>query len=337
MRVAYTDPQWALDGDGRIDPTLASLEVGIYGDDIEVGLGIRDNGRFVASGPQLFDYVRGADAIVVYRCTVTRELLDAAGPTCRVIARQGVGLDNLRADLVRDAGKYAFHVPDYCGDEVSTHAIALLLALERGVCQQDVRVRAGRWSIYGGGTPRRTADLTVGIVGFGRIARATTRKLQPLCRSVVAYDPYVSADLMTSHGVARCEVLTDLMAACDAVLLHAELTTETELLINADVLSHARPGATLINTARGKLVDPVAVLEALRSGVLGGFASDVFSPEDPNDAEETRALLHRDDVIVSAHRAFLSAQSEASLRRRVAEGVLHVLRCDEPPPLGRVA
>jgi D-3-phosphoglycerate dehydrogenase len=92
-----------------------------------------------------------------------------------------------------------------------------------------------------------------------------------------------------------------------------------------------------VNTARGALVDPAAVLAALEDGTLGGFASDVFSPEDPNRSAVTRKLLDRDDVVVTAHRAFLSTQSEESLRRRVAEGVAHVLRHGEPPPSGRVA
>lgn len=337
MRVAYTDPAWVLDGEGAIDPALASIESSVFGEDVEIGLGVRDSGRFVTDGSRLRDYLAGADAVVVYRCRVTRQLLDAAGPRCKVVARQGVGLDNLNIELLRSEGIYGFHIPDYCGDEVSTHSLALLLALERGICVQDKLVKSNRWSIHAGGVPRRTSERTIGIVGFGRIGRATSRKLQTIYDSVLAYDPYVPRDLMASFGVHKRDELPELLADSDAVVLHAELTSETENMIDAKALQHASPGTLLVNTARGGLVDHRAVLEVLREGRIGGFASDVFSPEDPNDAEHTRALLERDDVVVSSHRAFLSMESERSLRRRVAEGVIHVLRNGQPPRFGRVA
>jgi phosphoglycerate dehydrogenase-like enzyme len=336
-RVVYTDPAWALNGAGTVDPGLATIEEAVYGEGVELGLGVCHEGRFITDGTRLHEYVEGVHAMVVYRTQVTPELLAAAGGGCRVIARQGVGLDNLNAPLLREAGIWGFHVPDYCGDEVSTHAVALALALERGVVVQHILVKANRWNIHAGRIPRRTCDLTAGIVGYGRIGRATSRKLHSIYGRVMAYDPYVSTDLMASYGVRKCEGLHELMAASQVVLLHAELTEETEGIIDADALEHAAPGALLVNTARGKLVDASAALAALEDGRLGGFASDVFSPEDPNSHEDTRRLLERDDVIVSSHRAFLSDESERSLRRRVADGVAHVLREGSPPPLGRVA
>lgn len=336
-RVVYTDPAWAVDGRGALDPALATIERAALGDGVDLGLGVRRDGRFLLDGPEFERHVAGADALVVYRARVTARLLDAVGPSCRVVARQGVGLDNLNAELLRARGLWGFHVPDYCGDEVSTHTLALALALERGVCVQDRLVRDGAWNIHAGRIPRRTAGLTAGIVGFGRIGRATSRKLHACYGRVLAYDPYVPADLMASHGVTSCASTAELFAASDVVVLHPELTAKTTRLVDRDVLRAARPGALLVNTARGGLVDLPAVLDALRDGRLGGFASDVFSPEDPNDDEVGRALLRRADVIVTAHRAFLSAESEASLRRRVADGVAHVLRDDAPPPAGRVA
>lgn len=337
MRVAYTDPAWALDDDGAVDTSRADIEAAVYGDDIAIGLGVRDDGRWILSGEALNEYIAGADALVVYRAQVTPELLEMVGPGCKVVARQGVGLDNLNIPLLKSSGLYGFHVPDYCGDEVGTHTVALLLALERGVCTQDRLVRGGRWGIYAGGVPRRTCERTVAIIGFGRIGRATSRKASPFYESVIAYDPYVSGDLMASFGVRKVDDLFELFAESDAVLIHAELTPETENIIDSEVLAHARSHALLVNTARGKLVDTGAVLAALEDGALGGFGSDVFSPEDPNDGPVARQLLSRDDVVVTAHRAFLSKQSERSLRKRVAEGVAHVLQSGGPPPLGRVA
>lgn len=335
--MVYTDPPWAIDESGRLDTSLASIESEIYGAEMELGLGVWENGDFIRAGERLHRYVRGADALVVYRCQVTEEMLQAAGKRCRVVARQGVGIDNVDVRLLREAGVFAFHVPDYCGDEVSTHAVALLLALERGICSQNAYVKGGRWSIYAGGVPRRTAGLTAGMVGYGRIARSTSRKLENLYGTLLAYDPYVPEDVMASHGVRRCERLADLLKYADAILLHAALTSETAEIINSDSLRHGKRGALLVNTARGALVNATAVDEALADGRLGGFASDVFTPEDPNRCECARRLLARDNVIVTAHRAFLSDASERSLRRRVAEGVAHVLMHDEPPPMGRLA
>ncbi|MGC5011107.1 C-terminal binding protein [Streptosporangium sp. DT93] len=336
MRVVYTDPAWALDDTGRPDPAQADIERDVFGPGIDLGLGLFTD-RYQTDGPDFHDHVRGADALVIYRCQITRELLDAVGPGCRVVARSGVGIDNLNAPLLTEAGVVGFNVPDYCGDEVSTHTLALLLALERRICTQDRLVRSGRWNIHAGGVPRRLSTRTAGIVGFGRIGRVTARKLRAFYDRVVAYDPYVSADLMAGHGVAAAADLAELFGTADAVVVHAALTAETDRLIDADALARPRPGALLVNTARGRLVDVPAVLDALEQGLLGGFASDVFSPEDPNDDPVARKLLGRDDVVVSAHRAFLSAESERSARRRVAEGVAAVLRGGPPPSEGRVA
>ncbi len=334
-RVVYTDPAWAVDESGAFDPDRADVERDVFGTDIFLDFAPYDHGYL--AGERLLDTVHGADGLVIYRCQVTEELLAAAGPRCRVVARSGVGIDNLNAALLQAAGVCGFNVPDYCGDEVSTHSLALLLALERQVTVQDRLIRAGSWGIYRGGVPRRTAVRDVGIVGFGRIGRATSRKLQPFYRHVLAYDPYVPADVPVGHGVTAVQSLEELFTVADAVILHAALTPETDHLIHAEVLAQAKPGSILINTARGRLVDPAAVLDALESGRLGGFGSDVFSPEDPNSSPVTRKLLGRDDVLVSSHRAFLSVESELSLRRRVATGVRSLLLHGVAPAQGRVA
>jgi phosphoglycerate dehydrogenase-like enzyme len=325
MRVVYTDPAWALTPAGRQDPALAAVERDVFGPDVQLDLGLFRDG-YVTTGAAFHEYVRGADALVIYRCQMTADLIETVRPTCQVVARAGVGLDNLNAPALAAAGIYGCHVPDYCGDEVSTHTLALLLALERGVCVQDRMIRAGR-----------TADRTVGIVGFGRIGRATARKLQPCYDRALAYDPYVPGDLMASHGVHRVGDLKELFATADAVVLHAELTPQTEHLVDHGVLDGVKPGCLLVNAARGRLVDLDAVHAALVDGRLGGFASDVFSPEDPNATETGRQLLARDDVVVSAHRAFLSRESELSVRRRIAAVVRAVLTEGVAPAEGRVA
>ncbi|QIS03823.1 C-terminal binding protein [Nocardia brasiliensis] len=335
MRVVYTDPAWALNEQGVPDLARADIERAALGREIELRLGLFD-GRYVLSGPEFHEHVRGADALVIYRCQVTPALLAAVGPNCRVIARSGVGIDNLNAPLLAGTGIVSFNVPDYCVDEVSTHTLALLLALERKVCTQDRLVKARQWNIHAGGVPRRVSTCTAGIIGFGRIGRATARKLQAFYQTVIAYDPYVSADLMAGYGVTAVSAPAELFGAADAVVVHAALTEETDRLVDAAALAAVRPGALLVNTARGRLVDLTAVLAALDDNRLGGFASDVFTPEDPNDDPTARKLLPRPDVVVSAHRAFLSVESERSCRRRIAEGVAQVLAGGPAPIAGRV-
>jgi phosphoglycerate dehydrogenase-like enzyme len=337
VRVVYTDPMWALQADGSTSPSAAHIEREVFGDDIEIDLGCVESGSFVTSGERFNAFVEGAGALVIYRAQITPDVVAAIAPTCRVVARQGVGVDNLRADLLRAAGIYAFNVPDYCVDEVSSHTLALLLALERGVCHQNENLKRGAWDPFGGGRPRRMATRAVGIVGFGRIGRATARKAQPFYRSVLVHDPYVPADLVEGYGCARCDSLQELLALSDAVVLHAPLDDSTRFMIDGAALRHARPGALLVNTARGELVATAAVVDALDRGAIGGFASDVFSPEDPNDDAVNQQLLRFDNVVVTSHRAFLSHESERSQRLRVAEEVAAVLRTGRAPLFGRLA
>jgi len=336
-RVVYTDPVWALQPEGGVDPSAAHLERSVFGADTEIVLGCVEDGTFVTRGERFLSFVEGADALVIYRARIEPDVVTAIAPTCRVVARQGVGFDNLAPDLLRAAGIYGFNVPDYCVDEVSTHTLALLLALERGVCHQNDHLKNGRWDPLGGGRPRRVSARTLGIVGFGRIGRATARKAQPFYRSVVVHDPFVASDLVEGYGAERCGGLDELLGRSDAVVLHAPLDESTRHMIDAAALASARPGALVVNTARGDLVDTAAVLDALRAGTIGGFASDVFSPEDPNQDDVNRQLLGFDNVIVTSHRAFLSEESERSQRTRVAEEVASVLGTGHPPRFGRLA
>jgi phosphoglycerate dehydrogenase-like enzyme len=331
VRVVFTDPAWALDASGTPDPGRALLERQILEPEVRVEFGYFDGEAWALSGPRLLEQITDADALVVYRCQVDEQLLDAAGPNLRVIARSGVGVDNLNIDLLARRGIHGFNISDYCGDEVSTHTLALLLALERQVCAQDRLVRAGRWGIHKGGIPRRISSRDVGIVGFGRIGRATARRLHAFYGRVFAYDPYVAADLMASHGVTAVPDLGELFSTCDAVVVHSALNQTTDGLVGSAALAHAGRGCLLVNTARGRLVDLEAVLEALQDGRLGGFASDVFSPEDPNASPLGRSLLAREDTVVSSHRAFLSEESEHSLRIRVSDGIRSVL-CEGSAP-----
>jgi phosphoglycerate dehydrogenase-like enzyme len=319
--ILYTDPPWAATA-GPGDAVFG-IEREVY-DGADLRVGPRRDGRYVLAGEELEAACREVDAIVVYRCRVTAGMLDAAGSRLKVVGRQGVGIDNLNAPLLAGRGLCSFNVPDYCVDEVATHTLALLLALERGVVASHVGLAGGTFDIYRGGMPRRLNRLTAGIVGFGRIGRAVSQRLRTFYGRVIAYDPYVSADLMEGYGVGSAG-FEELLAESDCVLLHAPLDDDTRGMIGERALSLVRPGSILVNCARGGLVDSEALHHALAEGRLGGAALDVFVPEDPTQDEWYRRVLGMENVVVTSHRAYLSRESEESQRRRVAEAVASVV------------
>ncbi|HEX8559667.1 MAG TPA: C-terminal binding protein [Pyrinomonadaceae bacterium] len=333
--IVYTDLPWALGADGRVDPSRATIEREVFGHDAELRFPPASGGQYQTQGPQFLDALRGADALVIYRCQITEPLLDAAGESLRVVARQGVGFDNLAPDLLEARGVIGFNIPDYCVDEVVTHTMSLLLALERGVIVQHLGLTGGKFDIYAGGAPRRLGKRTVGIVGFGRIGRAVSARLRLFYGRVVACDPYVAGDLMDAYGVEKV-TFEALLADSDAVLLHCLLNDETAGMLNAAAFEKMRPGAFLINCARGGLVESRALYEALSGGRIAGAGLDVFLPENPWRDEWYSRVLKMPNVVVTSHRAFLSEESQESQRRRASEGVLQVLRTGRPPAAGHV-
>lgn len=242
----------------------------------------------------------------------------AAAAGLRIVQRVGVGLDNIDVAAATANGAWVANIPDYCVPEVSDHAVALVLDWARGVTAFDRDVKAGSWN-PAGAQLRRLADLTVGIVGYGRIGRATAAKLR-------AFGCHILVNTQTpQHGV-ECLSLDALLANCDVVILHAPLTADTHHLIGADRLSRMRPGAFLVNVSRGPLVDAEALLEAIASGHLSGAGLDVVEGE----PAPLPALIWHPAVIVTPHIAFSSGASLAELRRRAAEEVVRVLAGCEP-------
>lgn len=256
-----------------------------------------------------------------------------ASSSLRVIARMGVGLDNIAVEAATERGVQVTNVPDYCVEEVSDHAVALILAWARGLLIADREVRSGRWNPARAKLRRLTA-LTCGVVGYGRIGRVTAGKLSALGARVLACDPRPPADA----GGVPVVSLDELLASSDVVVLHAPLTDATRHLIGARELAMMPPGALLVNVSRGGLVDTAAVEASLRSGHLGGAGLDVLEHEPSVPA----ALLEHPTVTVTPHIAFSSDLSVAELRRSAAEEVVRVLRgeparCPCNPPAEAVA
>jgi D-3-phosphoglycerate dehydrogenase / 2-oxoglutarate reductase len=239
----------------------------------------------------------------------------AALPRLRVVLTPSVGYDHLDLDAARrHGGVWVCHVPDYCVDEMADTALALVLALVRGVVALDRRVRDGFWDATGAGPLRRMRGTRLGVVGFGRIGSALAARALALGFEVWASDPAVDAAAMRAAGVLPAS-LDDLLASCDVVSLHAPLVPATRGLIGAREIALMPPGALLVNTARAALCDAGALLAALEDGRLGGAALDVLDVEPPTAAHP--APRHP-RLIVTPHAAYASPEADAELERRVA-------------------
>jgi D-3-phosphoglycerate dehydrogenase / 2-oxoglutarate reductase len=261
--------------------------------------------------------VEGARAVLVRESPLTASAMDAM-PDCHVIVRYGVGVDNIDLVAAAERGITVANVPDYGIEEVSDHALALLLAVERRIVPRDKAVRAGGWNIARAEPMRRLTMLTLGIIGHGRIGQAFHRKAAALgLARVLIHDP---------SDPGSCD-LDDLLTGSDIVSLHVPLTPGTAALIGADRIARMRPGASLINTARGGLVDEGALAAAIASGRLRGAGLDVFAIEPPSS---DNPLLALPQVVLSDHTGWYSEASIADLQRKAAEEVARVLRGESP-------
>jgi D-3-phosphoglycerate dehydrogenase len=273
----------------------------------------------------ILDAAREADALMVTYAKITGDIIRGL-ERCRVIGRFGIGVDNIDIEAATERGIVVTYVPDYCVDEVSDHAMALLLALARKVALGNTLVQAGRWEMPAVVPIRRLRGRTLGLVGFGKIPQLLAPKAQAFGLKVIASDPFVADQAMADLGVERVD-LEPLLARADFISLHAPLTAETHHMFNGDAFARMKPEALLVNTARGPLVDVKALAEALDAGQLAGAALDVL-PEEPPPADSP--VMGRDNVILTPHTAFYSEQALLDLQTKAAEDVARVLSGERP-------
>ena len=276
------------------------------------------------------EHWRVADALIVYYgVPVDRQLIERLD-SCRVLVRAGVGYDHIDIAACGARGIPVCNVPDYGTTEVADHAIALMLGLARGLVSYHARLLAdphAGWHWSGAPLVRRLRGGTFGIVGLGRIGTAASRRARALDMEVCFYDPFLPDGTELAHGYRRVDSLEALLTASDVVSLHCPLTPDNRNMIDAAALSAIKPGAFLINTARGGLVDLGALEAALRDGQLGGAGLDVL-PEEPPDPEHPliEAFRRREPgldgrLLLTPHVAWFSAAGRADLRRKSAETV----------------
>jgi D-3-phosphoglycerate dehydrogenase len=258
------------------------------------------------------------DALIVQWAPVTAAVLEAA-PRCRFISRLGIGYDMIDVAAATEHGVAVANTPDYCVDEVVAHTLAMALWLLRGLGKFDAAVRGGQWSAAAPYPPAcRPSDATIGVIGVGRIGARVARQAQALGFGVLACDPYAKG----ASGGVPLTTLEDLLRRSDLVTLHAPLNDETRHLVRAETIRLMRPGALLVNTCRGGLVDEAALAEALGAGQLAGAALDVFEAEPLPGPSPLRSL---DNVLLSPHAAWYSPASLAELPVQAARQLVDFL------------
>jgi D-3-phosphoglycerate dehydrogenase / 2-oxoglutarate reductase len=259
------------------------------------------------------------DAIVIRSATkLTADLLERAD-RLKVIGRAGVGVDNIDVDAATRRGIIVANAPESTVVSAAEHAVGLLVALARHIPQAHASLKQGRWerSSYGG---IELESKTLGVLGFGRIGQQVARRAVGLGMRVVAHDPFVARERFRELGVERADSADEVLGAADFLSLHLPLSDETRGFLDADALARMRPGARVVNAARGELVNEDALLDALRSGHLAGAALDVFSTE-----PYTGPLLELDNVVVTPHLAASTEEAQDRAGVIVAEQVAAAL------------
>ncbi|AEM79124.1 C-terminal binding protein [Thermoanaerobacter wiegelii] len=272
------------------------------------------------SEEELISVCKDADGLINQYAKITRRVIEALD-NCKVIARYGVGVDTIDIKAATARGICVVNVPDYCMDEVSDHALALLLGCARKVVLMNNAVKAGTWDFKISKPIYRLRGKVLGLVGFGRIPRTLAEKARPFGFDILVYDPYITQADVEPYG-ATLVGLEELMAKSDFVSVHAPLTEKTYHLIGETEIGLMKPSAFIINTARGPVIDEKALIKALQEKRIAGAGLDVLEQEPtPSD----NPLLKMDNVIITPHVAWYSEEAEAELRTKAAQGVADVL------------
>jgi len=278
--------------------------------------------KVVASTPQEYQaHLAAADALIVRSAVqVTAEVL-ALAPRLRVVGRAGIGTDNVDLAAATERGVLVMNTPGGNSVSVAEHTLALMLAMARSIPQASASTRSGRWEKKKFlGTELR--GKTLGVVGLGNIGLEVVRRARPFGMKLLGHDPFVSAQIAADEGV-ELTGLDDLYHRSDYITLHSALTAQTERMLNREALAKIRPGARIINCARGELIDTEALDQALASGRVAGAALDVFSVEPPPSGYP---LFAHDSLIATPHIAGSTEEAQETVGIRIAEQIREYLK-----------
>lgn len=310
FQVVATDPEW---------PPLTYEEEELSPVGAEVVMAqCRTEDEVIAACGQ-------ADGVLVEYSPFTARVMDAL-PRLKIICEYGIGVDNIDVDAATERGICVGYVPDYCVDEVSDHAFSLLLTCGRQIVRMNQAVRARTWSFEVAKPLFRLRGQTVGVVAFGKIAKALATKAKAYGFRVLVHDPYVPGAVLLEQGFVPAS-LKEIIDQADFISLHAPLTAETRHLIGERELRKMKPTAYLINTSRGGLVDEQALHRALKEGWIAGAGLDVLQQEPP---DWDNPLLSQDNVIFTPHAAFYSERALEDVRRGASREVARALQGQWP-------
>jgi D-3-phosphoglycerate dehydrogenase len=265
-----------------------------------------------------------ADAIMTNWKRVSAATLDAAS-NCVTVARYGVGVDNIAVDRATELGILVSNVPDYCVEEVSDHTLALLLACARSVATFDRDMGRGEWNLTAGRPLFRLRGKTLGLIGYGNIARAVVPKAMGFGLNILVYQ---RSRNLVGNGITLTTDLEHVLRESDYLSLHVPLTADTKGMVDAAFLRRMKPTAYLINTSRGAVIDEAALAQALRDRVIRGAALDVLTQEPP---PADHPLLGLPNALITPHAAFNSVEAVEELQARTAQHVADVLTGKLPP------
>ncbi|WP_251330807.1 C-terminal binding protein [Haloplanus pelagicus] len=295
-------------------PDLSVETAALDGADVDL------RGESARTPEAVIEAAEGADGLLVQYAEITPAVFEAL-PDLQAVGRYGIGVDSVDLDAATAHGVQVVNVPDYCIEEVPTHALALLLACIRKVPAYDRTIRDGTWDWTDGKPIHRLTGATLGVVGFGKLPRRLLELVAGFDLDVLVYDPYVDAGEIEAVGAEKVD-LDDLLARAKYVSVHAPLTEETHHLLDAAAFERMREDAILVNTARGALVDVDALVDAVESEEIAGAGLDVLpeEPPDPTPPSDHEAIVY------TPHVAWYSETSMETMRRTVAEDVLGILR-----------
>ena len=273
----------------------------------------------------ILEVAADADALLVTYGQINADVI-AGLNNCKAIGRFGIGTDNIDIGAATEKGIVVTYAPVYCLDEVSDHAMALLLSVARKIPYANKLVADGRWEMPAVVPIARLRGTTLGLLGLGNIPQQIVGKAQAFGMNVIAADPYCPDEVFGKLNVTKVE-FDDLLAQSDYVSVHAPLTPETEKMFNMDAFKKMKNTAFLINTARGPLVDTADLAAALDAGEIAGAGLDVL-PSEPPAADDP--LVGRDNVVITPHTGFYSEDALLDLQTTVASDVAAVLAGEEP-------
>lgn len=309
--------------------TLDANKIKGFGFEMEAEMFAKAGHEFVEASCQSPEDViaaaKDADIVMTVLSKLPAEVIQTM-QNCKGIICYGIGYDQVDLAAAGAKGIRVCNVPDYCGEEVAVHTVALLLGVVRKLCFYDDRIRAGVWNSGEGYSVKRLSQTSVGLVGFGGIARNVAKYLSGFGMDIMIQDPFVDASTLPSY-VRRVE-LDELYAKSDIISLHAPNTESTFHMINKDTIAKMKDGVIIVNTARGFLVKEDDAIAALKSGKIKAAGLDVWESEPIRDANHP--LCSMENVILTPHAGYVSIEATGDLHRKAAENSLRILAGEQP-------